>query len=79
MSPVKDNIISSAIETLQDIFGGLGEVEVLEAKVHETLVEVLQARDNIVAGVVIRMPEDEDVGMKRPEGFLGVLLLSVLV
>jgi len=42
-------------------------------------VEVLKACDNIVAGVVIGMPKDEDIGMKRPEGFLGMLLLSVLV
>ena len=74
MGPVQNVLLSSAVETLQSILRGPGEVKRLEAKVLQAGLDTLQTRDKCVAAhVVVRVPENLDVGVERFQGMLGVL------
>jgi hypothetical protein len=75
MGPIEHSILGRAVETLDDILGGPGKVERLQAEVlparRELGNEVIATRD------MIRVPEHLDVGVEGFQGVLGVLGLGL--
>jgi len=75
VGPVQDVVLGGAVQALEDVLGGAGKVEGLEAEVLQARVDALQARDKgVAAQVVVGVAEDLDVGVQGLEGMLGVLL-----
>ncbi len=74
VGPVQDVVLGGAVQALEHVLGGAGEVEGLEAEVLQAGMDALEPRDDgVAAQVVVRVAEDLDVGVQGLERVLGVL------